>query len=65
MEIKVDHVEELTTFSPPLGSQKVIRTTYHVGTFGPFTVDLKVADYNVAAVKAEMERTAATIRGLC
>jgi len=52
------------SFTPPLGAQKVIRTTYLVGEHGPFTVDLKEADYTAVAVKARMEERAATLRAL-
>ena len=64
MQPKVVRVEELVSFTPPLGAQKVVRTTYMVDEHGPFTVDLKEADYTAAVVKALMEERAATIRAL-
>ncbi len=64
LAVKVVRVEESQAFALPGGAQKFVRTTYTVGDHGPFTIDLKEADYNAAAVKAKMEERAATLRAL-
>ncbi len=64
MEGKVVKVEELVTFVAPGGAAKYVRTTYMVGEHGPFTVDLKEADFSPTAVQQKIAERAAALRAL-
>jgi len=64
MEVKVVRTEESTVFAPPGGAAKVYRVTFMVGEHGPFTVDLKQLDFTPTRVREEIEKIAATVRGI-
>lgn len=64
MDPKVLKVEESSVFAPPGGAAKVFRVVYVVGDHGPFTLDLKEAEFTPERVREGMAKTAATLRAL-
>lgn len=60
----VTRVQQVTSFNPTGQATNSYVVTYSVGEHGPFTITIPADQFTPATVKAEMDRTVATIQQL-
>lgn len=60
--VRVERIEEAALLLPGTGLVKHVRLYYYVGDHGPFSLDMKAADYSARVARERMEAFAAELR---
>jgi hypothetical protein len=60
-QLRVQDVTGLDASAQPTVTKRV---TFNIGKHGPFTVTYKASEYSADAVKADIEKEAATLRAI-
>lgn len=64
MSYQITHIEEIPTIGPIGQPAHVVRVTFKVGTFGPFTVDIKKEEFLQGKSKEHIEYYVHKVLGL-